>query len=70
VEAPPRHAAGVIARQAGFANLGSHLVDRAGRSDTDFPDQRGTAIAAAPHASVFVIEIGAGDLREVGVRFQ
>jgi len=70
MEAPPCHTAGVIARQAGFANLGSRAVDGAGRGDADFPDQRGTAIAAAPHPSVFVIEIGAGDLREIGVRLQ
>ena len=70
MEAPPRHAAGGVARQAGFANLGSHSVDGAGRGDADFPDQRGTAIAAAAHASVFVIDIGARDLSEIGVRFQ
>jgi len=70
MKAPSCHLTGVIARQASFANLGPHAVDRARRRDADLPHQRGAAIAAASHASLFVINIGAGDSIEIGVRFQ
>jgi hypothetical protein len=70
MKAPSRHPAGVVARQASFANIRPQAVDRARRRDADLPDKRGAAIAAASHAAAFVINIRAGDLSELGVRFQ
>jgi hypothetical protein len=70
IEASSRHLAGVISRQASSANVGPHGVDRACRRDADLPDERGTAIATALHASPLVIDIVAGDSCQIGVIFQ
>ena len=70
METPPCHAAGIVARQARSANVGPDAVDRAGRGDADFPAQRGAAIADAARATVRVIDIGAGNSREIGFGLQ
>ena len=69
IEAPPCHFAGVISRQTSSANIGSHGVDRAGRRDAYVSHKRCTAIIAASHASMFAIDIRAGDSIEIGVTF-
>lgn len=70
IKAPSRHFAGVIAGQASLANVGPQDIDRARRRDADLPNKGGAAISAASHASVFVIDIGAGDSIKIGVIFQ
>jgi len=70
IEAPARYFAGVIAGQASLANVGSQDVDRARRRNADVSHKGCTTIPAASHASVFVIDICAGDLIEIGVVFQ
>ena len=70
IEAPPRHFAGVISRQTSSANIRSYSVDRACRRDAYVSHKRCTAITAASHASMFAIDIRAGDSIEIGVTFQ
>ena len=61
IEAPSCHQAGVVARQAGFANVGPHGVNRARRRDANLAHQGGAAIAVAPHSSALVIDERARD---------
>ena len=70
VEAPACHFAGVISRQTSSANVRSHGIDRACRRDAYVSHKRCTAITAASHASMFAIDIRAGDSIEIGVTFQ
>ena len=69
IEAPSRHFAGVISRQTSSANIRSYSVDRACRRDAYVSHKRCTAITAASHASMFTIDIHAGDSIEIGVTF-
>jgi hypothetical protein len=70
IEAPPCHLARLISRQASFANVRPHGVDRTRGRDADLSHKGCTAIAAAPHMSLPVIDISAGDSIEIGVIFQ
>jgi hypothetical protein len=70
IKAASRHFAGVIAGQASLANVGPQGVDRACRRNADVSHEGSTTISAASHASVFVINIYAGDLIEIRFIFQ
>ena len=70
IEAPPCHFAGVVSRQTSSANIRPYGVDRACRRDAYVSHKRCTAIPAASHASMFAIDIRAGDSIEIGVTFQ
>ena len=70
IEAPPCYFAGVVSRQTSSANIRSYSVDRACRRDAYVSHKRGTAITAASHASMFTVDIRAGDSIEIGVTFQ
>jgi hypothetical protein len=69
IEAPPCHFAAVVSRQTSSANIRSYGVDRACRRDAYLSHKRCTAITAASHASMFAIDIRAGDSIEIGVTF-
>jgi hypothetical protein len=67
---PPCRQALVVSRQARFANIGPHGVNRARRRDADLARKGRTAIAVAPHAAVPVIDKSTRDAIEIGVGFQ
>ena len=69
IEAPPCHFAGVVSGQTSSANIRSYSVDRACRRDAYVSHKRCTAITAASHASMFAIDIRAGDSIEIGITF-
>jgi hypothetical protein len=56
IEAPSRHLAGIISRQAGPANVRPHGVDTARGRDADFANKRRAAIAVASDSSLPVID--------------
>jgi hypothetical protein len=70
IEASSRHLTGVISRRTDFADVRPDAVDRARRRDADVSHKGCTAISSASHASLFVIDVRAGDLIELGVGFQ
>jgi hypothetical protein len=70
IEAPSSHFAGVITRQASFANVRPQDVDSARRKDTDVSHKGRTAISVTSHASELVINEWAGNLIEICIIFQ
>jgi hypothetical protein len=70
IEAPPCHFAGVVSRQTSSANVWSRGVDRACRRDAYVSDKRCTAITAASHASMLMIDIRVRDSIQIRVTFQ
>jgi hypothetical protein len=66
----PGHAAGIVSRQTGSANIGPHRVYGAGRRNPDFTDKSRAAGSNAPHAAARVVDESTGDSREIGVGFQ
>lgn len=70
IKAPPGHETRVVSRQACFANVGTHGVNRASCGETNISYQCRTAIAVASHPGLPIVDIGTRDAIQIIFIFQ